>query len=53
MVLACFLLYCFFYAITKQGPWSVFESRGGGGAAETKNDKCMVIFAILYTCAEN
>ena len=46
-----------FYAITKQGPWSVFESRGaepkGGGAEETRNDKCMVIFAILYTCAEN
>ena len=40
MVLACFLLYCFFYAITKQGPWSVFESRGaepkGGGLKRLK-----------------
>ena len=28
-------------------------SRRGGGAEENNNDKCMVIFAILYTCAEN
>ena len=56
MVLACFLLYCFFMQSQSRGRGAflkVDELSRRGGAEETRNDKCMVISAILYTCAEN